>query len=594
MKYSYIICGIALLSSFPVQQVFAQNVVECSTNGLGTTLNFIYSSEKAKWIVDATRSFNASKIQIGGKTVCVNAYADNSNSVADEAIGSAKAKLANSDQVYQSANFKKYAQVSGWDLASPASDIYISKANADFKAQTGKGDVFLNSTPLVSSPVVIAMWEDVAKSFGYPQKDITWAQIRERAEKDKNFRFGQTQPRSSNSGLSALLAQFYAANFENTKKNIVRLSKAEMTVPANQTFVQTIQKSVVHYGESTGFFQKTLVKNGPSYLSAAVLYENLVIEAQNEVLKNGFPRLLAIIPKDGTFNSTHPVAIVRGTSDEKKKAGEKFIAFLTSQSQQQAAVAAGFRPGADEDGNLKLNASLQTIYGKVLKDIKYLTTPDGETINEALRAFANGVKKPAHLAIVLDHSGSMSERGRMINARDGAIGIVKSLTVNDLVTLFQFDSRADLLIFKNLPANVTSGTSPLLDERTKNLINGVIGQIAPAGGTAIRDSVYQAASAICRDPNSANGRIRGIILLTDGDDTGSRMDSNNLFTGLASLKTTTGEPCQIPVFTVGYEVSEASEASQLLRKISSITKGQYFSGNQDTVVQILKYLADFM
>ena len=44
-------------------------------------------------------------------------------------------------------------------------------------------------------------------------------------------------------------------------------------------FVRRVQASVVHYGRSTGFFADKMFARGPAYLSAAVLYENLVVES---------------------------------------------------------------------------------------------------------------------------------------------------------------------------------------------------------------------------------------------------------------------------------------------------------------------------
>ena len=72
--------------------------------------------------------------------------------------------------------------------------------------------------------------------------------------------------------------------------------------------LEEIEKAVVHYGSSTGFFGKTLYKNGMAYLSAAVLYENMVIESYDKA-KPEKP-LVAIYPKEGTFWSDHPVGVV--------------------------------------------------------------------------------------------------------------------------------------------------------------------------------------------------------------------------------------------------------------------------------------------
>ncbi len=269
----------------------AQKAAKCVETGSNIVVNLIYGSEKENWINEVTQTFNTQNNKVNGKEICVNTFTDGSGVIVKEAIASATA----------GANFisakDKYKSVKFWDMVSPASDIYLNVASAEFKVAQKK-DLFINPTILVNSPVVIAMWEKVANSFGYPQKDITWADIMKRAQTDPNFKFGHTSPKSSNSGLSALIAQFYAASLSKNKRLAV-LNSVDVNDKTNQDFVKAIQKSMVHYGESTGFYAQSLLYNGPSYLSAAVLYENLVIESLENVNPT-FGRLIAIMPKDGT------------------------------------------------------------------------------------------------------------------------------------------------------------------------------------------------------------------------------------------------------------------------------------------------------
>ena len=86
--------------------------------------------------------------------------------------------------------------------------------------------------------------------------------------------FGHTHPRASNSGLIALLAETYAGAGKMADSTLEDVRK-----PETMRFVEGIEQSVVHYGSSTGFFGRKMFTNGPGYLSAAVLYENGVIES---------------------------------------------------------------------------------------------------------------------------------------------------------------------------------------------------------------------------------------------------------------------------------------------------------------------------
>lgn len=51
-----------------------------------------------------------------------------------------------------------------------------------------------------------------------------------------------------------------------------------------------------------------MLTGGPQYLSAAVLYENTVIDSRRQP---GSTPLVAIYPREGTFWSDHPAAVVR-------------------------------------------------------------------------------------------------------------------------------------------------------------------------------------------------------------------------------------------------------------------------------------------
>ena len=76
----------------------------------------------------------------------------------------------------------------------------------------------------------------------------------------------------------ALLAQFYAGlNQYDGRK--VKLSDVRQKPVLD--YVRRIESATVHYGESTGFFAEKMFDQGSQYLTAAILYENLVYEANS-------------------------------------------------------------------------------------------------------------------------------------------------------------------------------------------------------------------------------------------------------------------------------------------------------------------------
>ena len=83
--------------------------------------------------------------------------------------------------------------------------------------------------PFMQTPLVIAMPKPMADALGYPEKPVGWADILAPGASDAEgwaayghpewgpFRLGKTNPNFSTSGLSALIAQTYAATGKTTR-----------------------------------------------------------------------------------------------------------------------------------------------------------------------------------------------------------------------------------------------------------------------------------------------------------------------------------------------------------------------------------------
>src|SRR5215475_11931439 len=291
-------------------------------------LNFTYGSEKEKWIKDVTDSFNRSAHKTaGGRQIVVTAIPMGSGECIDEILsGSRKTHIT-----------------------SPASAAFVKIGNAQSRARTGK-DLLGPTDNLVLSPVVIAMWKPMAEAIGWGKKPIGWSDILSLARNQQGwkaygfpqwgqFKFGHTHPDYSNSGLISLFAETYAAV---DKK--AGLTAADLNKPQTGEFVAGIENSVVHYGSSTGFFGRKMFANGPQYLSAAVLYESMVVESYDQQ-NLAFP-VVAIYPKEGTFWSDHPIGIVdrEWVTPEHRDAARIYTQYLLDRPQQEHALTYGFRP----------------------------------------------------------------------------------------------------------------------------------------------------------------------------------------------------------------------------------------------------------
>src|SRR5262249_60111220 len=115
--------------------------------------------------------------------------------------------------------------------------------------------------------------------------------------------FGHTHPDYSNSGLQTIVAMAYAATGKQRG-----LTVADVQAPDTGKFIGNLESAVAHYGSSTGFFGDNMISRGTSYLSAAVVYESVVVSSYAPGKHTEFP-LVAIYPKEGTFQSDHPLCI---------------------------------------------------------------------------------------------------------------------------------------------------------------------------------------------------------------------------------------------------------------------------------------------
>ncbi len=293
---------------------------------------------------------------------------------------------------------------------------FIKLGNAQSRADSGK-ELVDETRNLVLSPVVIAMWKPMAEALGWGPKSVGWAEILRLAQDPKGweslghpewgqFKFGHTHPEFSNSGLISLLAETYAA-----AGKVRGLSLEDVAKPETGNYLESIERSVVHYGSSTGFFGKTLFANGPQYHSAAVLYENMVTESYDQKYQLQFP-IVAIYPREGTFWSDHPVGIVDKpwVSDEHKEAAGNYINWLLEGPQQERGLKFGFRPA---DVKIPLTAPLDLAHGVDPKEPRTILELPPTNVMDAVIKLWRQRKKHSDVLIVMDQSGSMAVDGRM-------------------------------------------------------------------------------------------------------------------------------------------------------------------------------------
>src|SRR5262249_19908677 len=216
------------------------------------------------------------------------------------------------------------------------------------------------------------------------------------------FKLGHTHPAFSTSGLLAVLAEAYAG-----ARKTRRLTAEDLSSKQTRAFVASVESTIVHYGKSTGFFAEKMLARGPEYLSAAILYENLVVESYGK--PHAGPPIIAVYPSEGTFWADHPWSVLDAewvTADQREAAASLF-AFLKRKAAQERALALGFRPA---DLAIPVGAPIDAAHGADPKQPQnLLEVPEAAVLSSLLDAW-QVTKRPADVAVVFDKSGSMHGR----------------------------------------------------------------------------------------------------------------------------------------------------------------------------------------
>lgn len=528
-------------------------------------LTLSYGSEKKTWLEAELVRFNESAPKLGnGKVV----------RATGKAMGSGEGVAAILDGTGQPHVF------------SPASGAYLSLLNDAWQRRPGNlKPIAAAGEPLVLSPLVIAMWKPMAEALGWPARQLGWADILKVA-RDRDgwgafgrpewgdMKLGHTSPELSTSGLLSVLAMAAAAKAKDGEGPSARLTAADLADPAVKTFVAAVQDSILHYGKSTGFFADKMLDRGPSYLSAAVLYENLVIESYARQPAPPMP-LVAIYPVEGTFWADHPFAVLEApwVSAEHKEAAALLQAFLRARPQQERAVALGFRAA---DPSIPITAPIDAAHGVDPKQPQNLLDVPEADVLSGLVALWRTTKKASDVVLVFDKSGSMQGQP-LAEAKQGAKAFLGALDPRDRVTLLFFDSR----IYPPIgPLEVGKSRKDLEDR-----IDGVIA----SGGTALYDAVSAAVTSMRKNRRESSQRIRAVVAMTDGKDENSKLTQDAVVRALQSGRGE-GDSADVIVFTVAYG---GSADDGVLTSIADAGSGGFARGDVASIIQVFRDMAAY-
>ena len=508
------------------------------------------------------------------------------------------------------------ALADGWNSAEMGTEpVLWSQASSSWGAITNQrssdgGNKFTvpNDPPtFMLTPLVIAMPQPMADALGYPEKPVGWKDLLALStETDAwakrghpewgQFKLGKTNPNYSTSGLSALVAQNYAAAGAKDNLSVEQL-KAKKVVDFNKG----IESSVVHYGDITmtflnNWFRADRRDTALTYASAVAVEEKSVIDYNSGnpdgVLDPGEkprkPRipLVSIYPTEGTLYSDNPLYVVSGTQAQ-KDAADKFIKFLQEPTNQKKVLAFGFRPG-----NPEVPVGNPIVAKNGVDPDQPATTlpvPDPKVLDAILNAW-DTQRKGAQVLMMLDVSGSMSEPAtagdpggptKLDLAKQAASTALDEFKADDEVGLRTFTTDEntgqpvydDLVEIKELGANAEGLRTALRELRPRN-------------GTPLFGAAEQAFDEIKSgyDPT----RINAVILLTDGiNEDGDPADDDAQFKALTNkLRAGSEGEAATPVrmFTIAY--GEGASTGQLSAIAEASDAAAYDSSDPDAIDRV--------
>jgi len=522
-------------------------------------VSFLYSSDIRDWIAAVTADYNKSPHKTReGKPYVIQAVALGSGEMIDDIVAGRRKP----------------------DAVSPGSAAFLKLGNARWRAASGK-DLVGSTDDLVVSPVVIAMWRPLAEALGWPGKAVGWSDILALAHDPAGwggrgdpqwgpFRFGHTNCAVSESGLAALLATINAA-----AGRTAGLTVAAVNDPKVGDFLDTIEGSVVHYGSATDFLGQRMFANGPGFLSAAVLDENLVIQSYRQSPAPGLP-VVAIYPQEGTFWADHPAGLVDApwVTPAHAAAAQAYLQFLREKPQQERALTLGFRPGSPA---VAVGAPVDANHGVDPNPPQtILEVPTVEVMDAALAVWQER-KKRADVTLVIDTSGSMSDNNKIGFAREGANVLLAALGDADHFSLYPFSTTGQW----------AEHDVALADKRAE--VVSSIGGLYADGDTALYDAVDLAWQDLHdRDGTGADAgkRIAAVVVLTDGEDTDSRLNLETLLQHIGGDR----EHSPVRIFTIAY----CSDAGQEpLKKIAAATNGRFYLGTTANIHAVFQDIATF-
>lgn len=442
-------------------------------------------------------------------------------------------------------------EIKQYDAVWPANSIWINMGDTNH--------VIKNAVSIMNSPIAFGIRKPLAESLGFTDGDVTVADIL-KAIREKKFTFMMTSATQSNSGACAYIGFLHAML---GAKDSITLE--DLQGEALKTDLKDLLSGINRSSGSSGWLKKLFLQGD---YDAMVNYESMLIEANQELVKEGKDPLYLVYPKDGLAMADSPLGMVSHGDAEAEQVFAKLQEFLLSKPVQQKILALGRRTGFGGSMEAADPSVFNPDWGiDTTKTLSGIRMPDSGVLMAALQLYQGELKKPAYTIYCLDFSGSMEGEGekglkeamRMILDQDQSRRFLLQATAKDVTVVIPFDD-----------APRGEWTAAGNDGATMLHLADQIDDTSPGGGTDIYSPAIHALELF--STVNADDYFCAVVLMTDGQ---SNVGAE--FRDFQAAYQTLGK--DIPLFAIML----GSASNEQLSPMAELSRGDVFDSKGDMV-----------
>ncbi len=441
--------------------------------------------------------------------------------------------------------------MTSYDAVWPANSLWIALGD--------KKRIIKHEKSIMTSPVVFGIRKSLAEKLNVTERDVYVKDILEAIRKDR-FSFMMTSATQSNSGASAYFGFLYALLGNPDVLTGEMLRRASL-----KKDIRDLLSGIHRSSGSSGWLKDLFLKGN---YDSMVNYEAMIIEANQELIRQGREPLYLVYPVDGMVMANSPLGYVNNGDSDKEKIFMKLQKYLLSEDVQQTIQDYGRRTGiggisGDVDKEI-FNPDWGIDVKRILSPV---SVPEPEVISTALSLYQTTFRKPSFTVFCLDYSGSMYGQGQ--EALKNAMGMLLDRRSAGEYLINTGDEDVTVVIpFSSRPLDVWSARGN--DQNQLNALLNLIRNKRPNGSTDIYSPVITALEIIKK--GSTDQYIPAVILMTDGE--------SNYGKRYRDLEKAYREmEMDVPVFSITF----GKASSVQLEKIEDLTRARVFDGRHDLV-----------